>query len=400
MADLFGGTLEDPFPAYNELREIGDGVHWCEQLQAYLVCRYDDVRLLGSDHRRFSSDVFYDSAPSWHDHTNPAHLQFVDTASRLFMFSDPPTHTRIRSSFRHVFTPSSIAQWEDTIRDVTRELIGRYPRGREFDIMPGFAADVPVAIIASILGVPDEARAKFREWSYGFASTFDPVVQGEMRNTAIAASLELFDYLRGLIDERSKSPKDDLISELIQTETISGDRLEDVELVAQLALLLVAGNETTTTLIGSGLTYLLEHPVVLEEVRADRDMLPVAIEEILRLDPPLHLTLRKALDDTDFGSTKVPAGAMMAPCLAAANRDPRRFDRADSFDIHRSSNKHLAFYNGIHFCVGAPLGRMEVRVVLGYILDNFPNLQLGSTPARRRTTNAVARGWATRPVVL
>lgn len=400
MADLFGGALEDPFPAYNELRELGDGVHWCEQLQAYLVCRYDDVRLLGSDHRRFSSDVFYDSAPSWHDDTKPEHLRFVDTASRLFMFSDPPTHTRIRSSFRHVFTPRSIAQWEKTIRKVTEDLISRYPRGREFDIMPGFAADVPVAIIASILGVPDEARAKFREWSYGFASTFDPVVQGEMRDTAITASLELFDYLSSLIDERSIAPRDDLISELIRTETVSGDRLEDIELVAQLALLLVAGNETTTTLIGSGLTYLLEHPTTLAEVRADPDMLPVAIEEILRLDPPLHLALRKTTEETRFGNTVVPAGAILAPCLAAANRDPRRFDDPNEFDIHRSNNKHLAFYNGIHFCVGAPLGRLEVRVVLRYILDNFPELRLGSTPAQRRTNNAVARGWASRPVVL
>jgi cytochrome P450 len=400
MAELFGGQMSDPFPAYADLREIGDGVHWCEQLQAYLVCRYEDVRLLSSDYRRFSSDVFHDSAPSWHTPGDSEHLRFIDAASRLFMFSDPPVHTRFRSTFRHVFTPSAIAAWEPKIRQVTKDLIGRYPRGKEFDIMPGFAADVPVAVIAAILGVPDEARAKFREWSFAFASTFDPVVQGEQRDAAIATSLELFDYLGGLIGQRRAEPRDDLISELIQTETITGDHMADIELVSQIALLLVAGNETTTTLIGTGLTRLFENPDALEAVRNNRSKLPAAIEEILRLDPPLHIVLRKTTEETRFGDTVVPANTMLAPCLASANRDPRRFDNPDQLQIDRPDNKHLAFYNGIHFCVGAPLGRLEGKVVFDYIFDNFPNLRPGDTPAQRRTTNAVARGWETRPVIL
>ena len=400
MADLFGGTVQDPYPAYAELREIGDGVHWCEQLAAYLVCRYEDVRSIGSDHRTFSSDVFFDSAPSWHDDSNPEHVRFIDPASRLFMFADPPIHTRIRSTFRHVFTPSAIRAWEPTIRRVTTELINQYPRGEEFDIMPGFAADVPVAVIAAILGVPDEVRPKFREWSYAYASTFDPIVQGEGRNAAITGALELFDYLQGLIAERKKSPRNDLITELIQTETIAGDRLDDVELVAQLALLLVAGNETTTTLIGTGLTQLFANEEAFAAVRADRSILPAAIEEILRLDPPLHLVIRKATADTEIGGVAVPAGSLLMPALAMANRDPRRFENPDALDLNRLDNKHLAFYQGVHFCVGAPLARLEGRVVFSHILDMFPDIRAGSTPPRRRTANVVARGWESRPVIL
>ncbi|MGV9796742.1 cytochrome P450 [Mycobacterium sp. NPDC003449] len=400
FAELFGGQMQDPFPAYDELREIDDGVHWCAPLQTYLVCRYADARLLGSDYRQFSSDIFYDSAPSWHDPDQPEHLRFLDAASRLFMFSDPQVHTRIRSTFRHVFTPAAISAWEPKIRQVTENLISRYPVGEEFDIMPGFAADVPVAVIAAILGVPDEARAKFREWSYGFASTFDPVVQGPQRDRAITASLELFDYLSELIAERTVRPKDDLISELIRTETLSGDHLSDAELVSQLALLLVAGNETTTTLIGTGLTHFFDNPHILDEVRTDRSKLPTAIEEILRLDPPLHLLLRKAVNEVQVGETTIPAGSILSPCLPAANRDPRVFDSPNEFRIDRSANRHLAFYHGIHFCVGAPLGRLEGRVVFDYVLDTFPNLRAGNTPPRRRTSNAVARGWETRPVIL
>lgn len=400
VESLFIGQVDDPYPVYAELRETADGIHWSDVLQAYLVTRYDDVRKIGADPKTYSSDVFYDSAPSAHDPDNTEHLRFLDIASRLFMFADPPVHTRIRSTFRHAFTVQGVQQWRPLVQRVTAELIERYPRGEEFDIMPGFAADVPVAVIAAILGVPDEMLPRFREWSYAYASTFDPVVQGPRRDEAIATSLELFDYLGELVAARRVEPRDDLISTLVQTETISGDTLGDIELLAQIALLLVAGNETTTNLIGSGLTQLFDNPDVHDQVRADPSLLPSAIEEMLRIDPPLHLAIRKTTTDARLGDRTLPAGTLLFPSPAAANRDPRRFQRPDTFLLPREDNKHLAFFHGVHFCVGAPLARLEGHVVFESIARDFPNARPGATPAVRRTTNSVARGWETRPVIL
>ena len=400
VESLFVGQVADPYPVYAELRETGDGIHWSDVLQAYVVTRYADVRRIGGDAATFSSDVFYDSAPSLHNPQDPEHLRFLDAASRLFMFADPPVHTRIRSTFRHVFTVRAVQDWRPLVERVTTELIDRYPRGEEFDIMPGFAADVPVAVIAAILGVPDEMRPRFREWSYAYASTFDPVVQGERRDRAIATSLELFDYLGDLVAARRAEPRDDLISTLVQTETITGETLTDVELLAQLALLLVAGNETTTTLIGGGLTLLFDHPEVRRRIEADMSLLPAAIEEMLRIDPPLHLVIRKTTTDVEIGDRTVPAGTLLFPSPAAANRDPRRFAEPDSFLVSREDNKHLGFYHGVHFCVGAPLARLEGQVVFESILRSFPDARPGATPAVRRSTNSVARGWETRPVIL
>jgi len=400
LTDLLLGGLQDPYPTYAALRELGDGVHWSELLQGYVVTRYEDVRRIAGDHETFSSDVFWGSAPSAHNPDDSEHLRFIDIASRLFMFADPPTHTRIRSTFRHAFTPTVVATWEPLVARVTDELLARYPRGEELDIMPGFAADVPVAVIAAILGVPEEMRPRFREWSYAYASTFDPIVQGEQRDRAINTSLELFDYLRGLVEVRKADPQDDLVSELIRTETIDGDRLGDIELLAQLALLLVAGNETTTTLIGSGLSLLFDNPEALAAVRADTALLPSAIEEMLRIDPPLHFVIRKATKDVVVGDHELPAGSVLWPSPAAANRDPRRFSDPDQFVVDREDNKHLAFLHGIHFCVGAPLGRLEGRVIFDHILNAYPDIRPGAEGARRRTSNIVARGWETRPVVL
>lgn len=400
MRALFGGEVQDPYPVYEELRELGDGIHWSQDLQAYMVSRYEHVRKIGSDPRTFSSDLFYDSAPSAHDPSDSEHLRFLDAASRLFMFADPPVHTRIRSTFRAAFTPQAVELWRPLTEQVTAELIGAYPRGEEFNIMPGFAADVPVAVVAAVLGVPSQMRSKFRDWSHAYASTFDPIVQGERRNQAITTSLELFDYLGGLVAARRTDPQDDLITLLTRTETTSGDHLTDIELIAQLALLLVAGNETTTTMIGSGLTLLFDNPDARSSIASDLSLLPAAVEEMLRIDPPLHFVLRKTATDTRLGDHDLPANTMIFPSPAAANRDPRRFEDPDRFVPARADNNHLAFFHGIHFCVAAPLARLEGQVVFDYVLRHFPDIRPGAQPAVRRASNSISRGWESRPVVL
>ncbi|WP_433204907.1 cytochrome P450 [Nocardia sp. CA-107356] len=400
FAELFGGVVQDPFPLYNELRELGDGIHFVEALQGFMVTRYADVRRIGIDHKTFSSEVFFGLSPGIHNASDPEHLRFIEIASRLFMFSDPPVHTRIRSTFRQAFTPDAVQAWRPMIERATIELLAEFEPGQEIDIMPHLAAAVPVAVIAAILGVPREMWSKFREWSFAYASTFDPLVQSERRDSAIRTSLELFDFLGDLAEQRRVHPADDMITTLVQTETIDGDHLGVSELIAQVALLLIAGNETTTNLIGNGLTLLFGHPDVLAEVTADPALLPSVVEEMLRFDPPLHLTGRRVTRDVVLGEHTLMEGTFVLPCIAAANHDPRAFESPEVFNVSRQNTKHLAFFQGIHFCVGAPLARMEGAVIFKELLRRFPDIGPGSQPAVRRTTNAVSRGWETRPVRL
>lgn len=400
LGELFGGTASDPFPLYDELRELGDGIHRCDLIGGHIVTRYADCRQIGSDPKTFSSDVFATTAPGIHDPSDPEHRRFVATASQLFMFADPPRHTRIRSTFRHAFTPDAVRGWRTAVEQVTDEVLGRYAAGQEIDLMTGPAAEIPVAVIATILGVPQDVWPKFREWSFGYASTFDPMVFGERRDAAIRTSLELFDYLAELIRQRRAAPADDLISHMIATETIDGGHLDDAEMLAQVALLLVAGNETTTNLIGNGMTLLFGHPDARRAVAADPEIVPTAVEEILRYDPPLHMSGRKVTRDIELNGHRLEAGSTVLTCLAAANRDPRAFEDAGRFDITRSPNPHLAFFHGIHFCVGAPLARLEGQVFFQKVFRAFPGVAAGSEPAVRRTLNIASRGWITRPVLL
>jgi cytochrome P450 len=400
LADLFGGVVRDPYPLYEGLRETGDGVHWSELLHGWVVTRYTDVRLLGSDHGTFSSDTFFDGPPGLHDPADAEHRRFVEINSREFMFSDPPRHTRLRSIFRHAFTPAAIAAWRPLVERTTAELLGRFGPGQEIEFMSALAADVPVAIIAALLGVPVDDRWKFREWSFALASTFDPLVQGERRDACIRKSLQLLDYLHDVLRARREKPEDDLVSLLARTTTADGGLLDDTELLAQIGLLLVAGNETTANLLGNGITLLLRNPEVAERWRGDPSVAPRAIEEILRCDPPLHMTMRKITQQVELGGRTLEPGTHVFPVIPAANRDPRQFDEPGKFDIDRADNRHLSFFHGIHFCVGAPLARLEGEVVFTALLTHFPGMTEGAEPPTRRTTNAVSRGWESRPVRL
>ncbi|BBY64975.1 cytochrome P450 [Mycolicibacterium helvum] len=400
ITDLVVGGIADPYPLYEQLREMGTGVHWSDVLGGWVATRYDDVKSMVTRSAEFSSDTFYDGAPSAHNPEDSEHRRFISISSRQFIFQDPPVHTRIRSIFRHAFTRTSIARWRPMMEEVTDEVLARYQPGEELDIMPHFAADIPVAVIASILGVPKDKWAELRHWSEAYGRTLDPGVQGNLRDSSIRIALEMMDYLSDLVAQRRADPRDDLITLIATTEADDGGCLTDEEAISQITLLLAAGNDTTTALIGSAMTIMIDRPDVKAALLDDPARIAGAIEEMLRFDPPFHLNFRKAKADAEYGGQQIRTGQMCFQVIAAANRDPRQFDNPGVIDIDRDASRHLAFSHGIHHCVGAPLARMEGEVVLRKLLERFPDFAAGTAPAARRTHNILARTWNCRPVTL
>ena len=395
LARLMGDEA-DPFPLYHELRETGGGVHRLDPL-GWLVFRYDDVAAIGRDPRTYSSDFFWDTPPSIHDPADPVQAAFVQVSSRQFMFHDPPDHTRMRFAMMPAFTGHATLRWRPIIEARVNALLDRFSPGQEAEFMAEFAGAVPVAVIADVLGVPAADQGEFRRWSIALESTFDPGIQGQDRVTAIHTAAEMLAYLRELVEARRREPRDDLTSTLVAATDDSGRPLPDDDLVGSLALLLTAGNDTTVTLLGNGLTLLFEHPAARAAL-ADPVRVPSVVEEMLRLDPPFHLDARKTTRDVTVGGVDIPEGAMVWLVLAGANRDPRAFDDPDTFQPARRPNRHLTFLPGPHNCLGAPLARLEGQIIFTRLLDRFPTIAPGSVPPVRRVGNKIARGWASRPV--
>jgi cytochrome P450 len=337
-----------------------------------LCARYADVRAILMDHATFSSVL-----PKGTGFDEQAKI-FGDTPTMLG--SDPPTQTRLRRLVSRDFTPRRIRDLEPRIREIAKDLIEAAERKGEFDVMADLANPLPVMVISDLLGVPPEEYQQFKNWSDKIIEADNTLpgmpIPDEIKN----AFTELRSYFVEEITRRRKNPGPDLVSALVAAHDES-EALNADELLQFLVLLLLAGNETTTNLIGNGMLALGRNPDSMAALRSKPELIRGAIEEMLRYDGPVQATFRTATKDTVVGGTSIAAGMGAFVIIAAANRDPAQFKDPEKFDITRAPNDHVAFGEGIHFCIGAPLARMEGSIAIGIALERFPHLRLKNPDA-------------------
>ncbi len=381
-------VMADPYPYYRLMREQ-DPVHWSDTVRSWLLTRHADVSELLRDDR-FSADR---TLSERYVPPPPGRAR----AARSMLVVDPPDHTRLRNLASKAFTPRMVERLRPRIESISTDLVDRLGREREVDLIADFAYPLPVIVIAEMLGVPARDRAQFQEWSAVLVKGLDPFVDAATYEAVFDARDALVDYLRGIVAERRQEPRDDLITGMIAARE-KGDFLSEGELVAMCNLLLVAGHETTVNLIGGGTLALLRWPDQLDRLRREPALARTAVEELLRYASPVQWTGRVALAELELGGRRIVRSQSVVGFLGAANRDPAVFADPDRLDIGRDPNPNMAFGRGIHFCLGAPLARLEAQVALPMLVDRFPDLRLAGEPEPRPTWNL--RGLARLPVAL
>lgn len=383
---------KDPYPVYDWLL-AGDRVR-VSPMGLWIFPRYGDCAAILRD-RRFSADSR--NAEGFVAPGGQGDSRLFDE-NRPFLFLDPPDHRRLRGLVSKAFTPHAVESMRPRIEEIVDDLLKEAGEKGEVDLIADLAYPLPVTVISEMLGVPKEDSDRFRKWSDDLARSLDPdfaVTDTSARDDAAAAFRE---YFIGLVATRRSDPGSDLLSSLIAAEE-EGDRLNEAELLTTCILLLVAGHETTVNLIANGVLALLRNPAQHALLASQPDLIPTAVEEMLRYDPPVQFTGRIALEDVEIAGEVVPKGRVALTLLAAANRDPDQFDEPGSFDITRDPNPHLAFGMGIHHCLGAPLARLEGQVAIAGLVDRFPGIQLATDDVAYKD-NVVLRGLAELPVRL
>ncbi|MFI0421249.1 cytochrome P450 [Spongiactinospora sp. 9N601] len=354
----------DPYPVYAEFRALGPV--WVEEISSLVVTGFRDCEALLRDPRLSAERRRLDPPGQAGDHYPPDAPPSV--RQPWFLSLDPPDHTRLRRLVSSAFTARTIARMEDSIARLVDDLLDQVPGREPFDMLSGLAYPLPVTVICRMLGVPPADERLFHRWSTGLGRMLDGFSGPDDGDGEAAESIhgmvELHRYVNELVaDRRGRPGREDLISELLAVED-GGDVLGHDELVATIVLLLVAGHETTVNLIANGVLALLRHPGRLAALRADPATAPAVVEEVLRYDPPVQLTARVATEDMRVGAAKVPEGALVILLLAAAHRDPAANPDPDRFDPGRTHIRHLGFGFGPHFCLGAPLARLQGRLAL------------------------------------
>jgi pimeloyl-[acyl-carrier protein] synthase len=395
MSDLHFNPMDpefvaDPYPMYHRLR-AEDTVHH-SALGFWVLTRYEDVASVLRD-PNFAKEAIaaFVVQRLGVDATVGIGISMLDR--------DPPDHTRLRSLVSKAFTPRVVEGLRPRIQQIVDELLDRAEDHRAMDLIEEFAYPIPVIVICEMLGVPVEDHERFRGWSLDLARGLDATLLGAGSDVAVRAAASrrsLSDYFRELIAERRDSPRGDLLSALIAAEE-AGDKLSEHELLATCILLLVAGHETTVNLLGNGTLALLRHPDQLRLLRENPGLIGTAVEELLRYDGPVQRTARVPSADAVIDGHKIEAGEMVMPFIGAADRDPAQFADPDRLDLTRTDNRHIAFGWGIHFCLGAPLARLEGQIAINTMLRRFPKLALATDRPEYRQSLTL-RGLKSLPV--
>lgn len=369
------GFFNNPYPAYHAIRAQVPVFKW-EQYCYWCFARHEDVNALLRD-RRFGRQILHVASREelgWPE--TPPHLKpFYDFEKHSLLELEPPVHTRLRSLVTRSFLSRQVERLRPMISNLSNGLIDRLESAHEADLLPAFATPIPVIVICELLGVPAGMAQQLLSWSHDMVAMYQARRDAKIEDAAVKATVAFSDFMRGYIGERRKAPKDDLLSELIRAEE-EGKKLSEDELVTTAVLLLNAGHEATVHAIGNGIKCLLE-----QNVR--RGIGEGHIEETLRYDAPLHLFTRYALEDLDYAGIRFRKGETVGLMLGAANRDPERFPDPDRFIAERDPNPQVSFGAGIHFCIGAPLARLEMQVALPLLFQRLPKLALAGTPQYR-----------------
>jgi cytochrome P450 len=387
-------VLADPYPLYRQLREQNP-VHWDPYLHAWVVTRYADVVTVLHRFRAARTP-----APERLDELGMGEIGPIAAVMvKQMLFLDQPEHGRVRRLASAAFTPRRVARLRDHIRQITEDLIDGLPADGEFDVMSRLANPLPAIVTAEMLGVPTTDHEMLKSWSQDFAEMLGNFQHNPGRAAKVLKSVEeMVAYFSAAVTAEATRPTEGLINALVTAE-VDGDRLTDEEIVANVIVTMVGGQETTTNLIGNGLLTLLRRPDELDRLRSDPELMPSAVEELLRFESPSQHTARLAPADAVLGDSAIPEGAAVIAVMGAANRDPERFPDPDRVDLARPDNRHVAFGWAGHFCFGAPLARIEGALAFEALLSRFSELSIASDGEIRWRPNLGLRGLTSLRVI-
>jgi cytochrome P450 len=372
-------TNANPFPEFARLR-AEDPVHWSPAMKAWIVTRYADVKQVALNNKQISADrltPFFKTNPEYQRGSIESLVRYLN---HWMVFRDPPDHTRLRRLFNKAFTPTSVANLRPNIEDIVAHLIGRLQAkaraGQPVDFIADFAYPLPASVIMDLLGVPRADLERVKLWSDDIALFIGTAqVAGNKYLRAEQGARAMADYFRTLVEARTAVPTGDMISQLVLARD-DRDALTTDEIIGTCILLLFAGHETTTNLIGNGFLYSMKHRHQWERLIGDPAMAGTAVEEYLRYDGPSGALARVAAADIEMGGKTIREGDRVFAFMNSANRDPEAFDDPDRFDIGRLHNPHVTFGHGIHFCLGAPLARLEAEIAATRLAEQLPRIEL------------------------